>query len=525
MIAASNASTKLHPENTLVKFENELPTSFNVSGYKVALQSLFLDNKYGNIPNSILGTRNHFLLFLTTTPEEAESRPIPNAIYNITDFTMDPKTFVNLINRAFGKPTTSGRIRFSVDGGKIKVTLNRCILLIHSEVNKCLNFSSQLFNYLGEKYVILNSKTAVSNVSSKNQFPREPIAPRLIKVRLFEMCRNLSDVSLVQDLAVIRTQSGKTYPFYNVSKRKEYFNLACFRLNTLSVQLVDEHNWPIHLGSGQPTFLKLQLKKFPMKSFVLRLSSFESQDVFTDNTNSSFRISLQQQLDCGMWDVALSSVLLPSKTNLGSHLNEDNFYIELPINLSEEWRRITLHDLEDFSNEGFKNHLEKKMTSTFPNGSSPITVVLENDALFLQCNVKIKLRISGMLAYLLTKASSPNEPKFWPFEAEAGEKKILGSLNFDNLHPHAVLIYCNFITPLVVGSTFGRVLQLIPYYDSGSNQDGLMKYEVQHLDFIPLAMNDRSTLHFEMRDSSGDLIKFKDEDSEVLITVVFREKM
>jgi len=78
----------------------------------------------------------------------------------------------------------------------------------------------------------------------------------------------------------------------------------------------------------------------------------------------------------------------------------------------------------------------------------------------------------------------------------------------------------------VVGNTFARVLQLIPYFDnSEKNADGLMKYEAQHLDFLPLGMNDQTTLQFEMRNSNGDLVSFANETTEILLTLVFREKL
>jgi hypothetical protein len=52
-----------------------------------------------------------------------------------------------------------------------------------------------------------------------------------------------------------------------------------------------------------------------------------------------------------------------------------------------------------------------------------------------------------------------------------------------------------------------------------------MKYEAPHLEFLPMTMNDRSTLRFEMRNSSGDLFNFLDSSIEILLTLVFREKI
>ena len=51
-----------------------------------------------------------------------------------------------------------------------------------------------------------------------------------------------------------------------------------------------------------------------------------------------------------------------------------------------------------------------------------------------------------------------------------------------------------------------------------------MKYEVEHLDFIPLATNDASTLQFELRNAAGDYIYFENPLQEILMTLVFRER-
>lgn len=520
VVGVSNGSMDLHPTNTLTNFKNELQQGLNVTGYKIALQSLSLDNKYGNIPRGILSTKNHFLLFVYGV--QTAGQLSPNAVCNITDSTMSATSFVKYVNRKLGAGVMSTRFRMTATSKGLQITLSKCDLLLHSEINKCFNFPGETFLRGGEKYVLLKSFDVDRIINSRNIFPFEKNYPKLIKVRLEEMCQNLSQVKLSQDLAIIKVEPKKVYPVYNVCKRKEYFNLNCNRLTSLSVQLVDENNRPLQLLSGQPTFVKLQLKKFPMSSQVLRLSSFESTDIFPDNTNSSFRIMLQQPLDCCNWDVALSSIYLPSKTNAATLLTEDNCYVMLPD--GGRWKKILLHELKTFTDEGFAAHFTSKVAAAFPSQTPPISITLEGAKLHLTSTVNVKIRLSGMLTYLLDKAISPTEPAFWPIECEKNVKQSLGKLDFKKLHPHVVLLYCNFITPLAVADTFGQVLQMIPYYNSDAAGDSLMKYEAQHLDFIQLAMNDKTTLHFEMRNSSGDLIIFQDPEEEILLTLVFRER-
>jgi hypothetical protein len=519
----SNASTDLYTENTLTEFKNELPRDFQVEGYKIALQSLYLDNKFGNIPNSILGTKNHFLLFVHNVQVK---HPLPSTTCSITDYVMSITSFANTVRHCLVSDETRKNFEIGVINAKkrLQITLRNSFLLIHPEVNKYLDFSGESVKYNGLEYTKLDSRKHNTYLSHID-FPTKAVRPSLIKVQLKEMCQNLSGLKQVQDLAIIKVHPRNQYPIYNVCKRKEYFNLNCTRLTTLSARLVDEDNYPLQLSSGQPTFLKLQFKKFPMKSFVLRLSSLESSEVFSDNTSSSFRIQLREPLQCCSWDVALSSIYLPAKTDIGEPLTAENFHIEIPT--VDGVIRLALHNLQDFTAEGLVKHLQSKLSIAFEGDPNPPLVVdLEDegsDKIYLYFHENITIKLSGMLAYLLNSAASPREPV-----SIVGKNRIrhlAGTPNFKKLHPHLILVYCNFITPIVVGSEFGTVLQMVPYYDSDSGGATIMKYEAQHLDFLPMTMNDPTTLQFEMRNSAGDSIRFQNEDTEILLTLVFREKL
>jgi hypothetical protein len=524
MLLASNACTDLFPQNTLVNFKNAMPQEINATGYKVALQSISLDSKFGNVPNSVLGTKNHFLLFLDDT--HTGKNATPARVYNITDFTLSPPTFARNVTKGLSSAATAGRVQLSIGRATkiVQFALNKCVLLVHSEVNKMLNIvGAETFTYLGEEYKLLSSVAGSRNFFSVKELPRNIITPRIVKVQLEELSDHVGSVQHAQDLAIIRVvKPTQSYPFYNVCKRKEYFELTSGgRLTTLSVRLVDENNFPLQLGSGQPTFLKLQLKKFPMDSTVLRLSSLESAAVFADNKNNSFRIQLQRPLQTSHWDVALSSIFLPSKPNIEVLLTAENFFIELPT--ATGMQRLTLHHLRDFTVGGFLAHINATVAAAFP--QPPITVLLEGQELYIQSNgVDITVNISTMLAYLLSKNPSPEEPAFLPIKLDSNSKKHFGILDFKKLHPHVVLVYCNFISSLVVGGSYGQVLQIIPYYNSEADGDDIMKYEAQHLDFHPLCMNDRATLQFEIRNSAGDLVQFENDTSEILLTLVLREK-
>ena len=531
MITASNASTDLYTENSLVNFKNELPQTINVEGFKIALQSLYLDNKYGNIPNSVLNVTNHFVLYFKEG-ENQKFKPRP-AICNITEFFMTIEMFVKLLREKLGG--AQKEVCFVVSAvnrnKRLGIILRNSTLLIHPVVNKWLNFvdendpNTKRNFFKSIPYIRLDSSVTRTYFSHKD-FPEKTIRPpTIIKVQLQEMCQNLSAIKLVQDLAVIKV-NPQQYPIELVCQRKEYFDFNCTQLSSLSARLVDENNDPILLGNGQPTFIKLQCKKFPMKSFVLRLSSLESNTIFESNIANNFKIQLQEPIDCSRWDVALASIFLPTKVKLENLLTPANFFMEI-TNSQGVTKHLTLHNLEELSTQGFIRHVNERVASAFPS-LEPVLMLYEEDGknnISLKANEKLQLKVSGLLAYLINYTATATHPtEVHSVNVQVKQVIEWGMLDFKRLHPHVVFLYCNFITPLVVGHTFGQVLQMIPYYNSDSDGTEVMKYEAQHLDFVPMAMNDPSTLHFEMIDCSGNHIQFARQDQEVLLTLVFREK-
>lgn len=516
-IAASNASLDLYPDNDLIQFKNNLPQEIDVTDYLIALQSISFDNTYGNVPNNVIGTKNHFILF----SKQFEGNNVqPVIVINLNeDITMSLSTVVKKLNvRNTPLMTVKGVNKI------LEIVLRKSILLVHKNVADWLYLSGETIVYKNSKYIKLDAQT-LNNKSflAQKEFQYQASFPKMVKVQLEEMQSNIGEVKLVQDLATIVVKNK--YPFYNVCKRKEYFKLNTNRLTSVKISLVDENNFPLQVSTGHATFVKLQLKKFPMKSFPLRLSSLESSNIFTDNISSSFRIQLQQPLDERReWDVALSSVFLPSKIDKSKLLTEDNFFVDISVDKGETYKRVLLNEMKDFSQAGFITYFHKKQRELFAD-KKPIELSDDKKDLHIKLeDENVAYRISGFLGYLLARAPFDYE-EYYTFKYETAEKKYSGRLNFSKMSPHTLLIYCNFINPIVVGNVFAQVLQMIPYADSESVNGDVMKYEAQHLDFLPVSMNDKTILQFEMRDSAGNLIHFANENSEILLTLVFREKM
>ncbi|HEY6435966.1 MAG TPA: hypothetical protein VIY47_05210, partial [Ignavibacteriaceae bacterium] len=177
------------------------------------------------------------------------------------------------------------------------------------------------------------------------------------------------------------------------------------------------------------------------------------------------------------------------------------------------------NDMDEFSQKGFIKIVNQKIENHF--NVPPIVFQTNMAEVSINFKADVKVQLSSTLAYLFTKAPMADND----FTVQGNRTTVvnLGKLNFKKIRPHSILIYCNFITPIIVGSTFARLLKTISFYDDDNANNNLMKYESTHLEFYPVSMNDKMLLSFELRTSSGELIKFENEMEEVVSTLVFRE--
>ena len=60
--------------------------------------------------------------------------------------------------------------------------------------------------------------------------------------------------------------------------------------------------------------------------------------------------------------------------------------------------------------------------------------------------------------------------------------------------PSVLMLYCNFVSPSLLGGNMSRVLKVIPFVTS--NGDNLLRFESQHYEFLPLDLCDNNLLHF-----------------------------
>jgi hypothetical protein len=511
IIAVSNASEEEN-DNSLSKFKNRLPKEFTCNGsYQIALQSIYLDNNFGNIPYGILNTSNHFIIHKSRNwdfdDDPEYSLTINRAVY--TD-----KGLISLLRSG-----PNDKVGFGIVKKKLVIAISDRILLVHPEIIKffILKNGEETKVINGLTYTVFDGLDRKKIVTSENEFLSLPIIPKFIKVKLNEMKQSLSVKNYHTDIAIIGNEKLDNTPFNYTVKRKEYFDIAPNILSTLSVTLTDEEDRQLLLVKGQPTILKFTIKKKTiMDSFILRVCSNDSNILFPDNINTNFRIELPQPLpsEC-LWDVALSSAFFPSRYNMRHILNKENFYIEFsPDDVT--FTRITFDNVElttkaifqEINDRNDRVHME-------------IVENNDNDSFWMVFYKDTYLRMSKLFSYCLGKTYDTEINIF----AEKEKTNLeFPNMNFDQSIPHAMFLYCNFVSPLIIGQQFSPILKIIPL-EKNQGKDVIIKHDVEHLEYLPVSLNNRTTMEFTLRDPAGNLIKFENEKTPVFFNLIFRERM
>ena len=86
-------------------------------------------------------------------------------------------------------------------------------------------------------------------------------------------------------------------------------------LSDISIQLIDEKNYPVQFTPGPPSIIRVRLKEMSnfLENFHIQISSNDSNAVFPENRISSFKSKLPKSVDFSdNWSIALTRIYFPS---------------------------------------------------------------------------------------------------------------------------------------------------------------------------------------------------------------------
>jgi hypothetical protein len=540
IILKSNASSDIFCDNNASDFTNVFPRNIklNDSKWKIALQSISLGTNFTNVPANILSLEIPHLLIWTGSSYQDGKPPawnlkIENQFYTMSSLAeyLTRKSPLFFVKEADG---TIPWIKYHIgknDANFLFIDKEFCTIGIHPNLCEWIGIKRPqtevtTFDYsLGEifspykDFIIFHKEKSIS--SSKKELGTANI-PKLIKVELPDLKTHLNGQSYHSHLSLIPYQHKPHDPiFYKVVKRKEYFNLKNSNLSSLSVRLTDENNKVLEIFSEQPTLLHIIAKKMPLTSFILRLNSSDSDDIFQDNSCSNFRIQLEKPIDLSKahWEVALTSIIFPSQIDMKDMLTKENFWIEFISCNSWDVNRRVYFDKENIRDlKTLKEAINRKAKEVLAIYGDPIFVF---DYSFdkksvIRCFKPITFTMSNLLNYVIGRDNLKDNAVI-----VEQPKSIISSreVNLERCKPNTIFLHSDFISPTIVGDKYEKIIKMIPMNNANS-------FECQHLDFLNVTTNNLSVIQFRMTDERGNNIAFdKNVYNDVILNLVFQKKL
>jgi len=373
--------------------------------------------------------------------------------------------------------------------------------------------------------------------------------PKIIKVR----CKNIRDQiynnTHEKDLLVFCPQIEKqsdyqgNYFFHDFESRT-YCTLENTILDNINFELVNEYNEALHLATGVPTLLKLDIiaMEKSKKAFNVRVAS----DI---HNRSNFTIKLPQTLHFNeSWRVNLSSINLPNTFN--------TFAVEEPLTVIFKWQigglkwgtqnaHVDNGEVElNIPNKIYtKKELLELINLFLKNNPSNIDIGELTEVTTEDHKIKTKLIMKSHGSLFLPKAIFdmlgkcdqqilvengyafffkgvlPSEtrrvnPVFLPttFEFE-------GPLNIDYYKPSYIMLYSNFIQPIAVSGIYMNIMKIFP--TSPLKLTYVIK-EFKTPEYLQLNNYDLKEMSFQLRNHAGEFINFgSDNHNPVILNLHF----
>jgi hypothetical protein len=510
LIVASNLSCDVHPENTASKFINIFPTPI-ISNAKVCLQSICFDNNFSNVPKAVIDSPPHFLI-----SDVGDNKiTLENNLYT-------PRTLLHFLE---GK-TTSTKVNYKIKNDRLLIYLKKnCTMMISENVCNWLTINTMANRKTGGYVEFKADNLPILLTCQQPNFEGDK-PPQFIKIRVNELTSSLDGVGYHRDLSIIPYKTaGPT--FFQEIARGEYFNTET-ELPGLTITLLDENNNQLNLLRGQPSILKLKFAQMNTPSFLLRLSSSDSSNLFNDNTQSSFRIQLPHSIDLEKekWEAALSSIYYPAQIDISKFLTPKDFWIELLYvkNGVDIKKKIDLSG-ENVSTLGqLQIVLNKKIAETVGEQILIIAFGGTTGCLSYASTKTLTMRMSPLFAKVIGDFNLKTSDTHMDISLTNAERgQFVGSANLKKCLPNTIILVADMIKCTIFGDRYVNLLKLIPVL--GESNGEYMSYEPSNLDFIDVIPQHLSSFSFALLDLSSDQhIPFIDNSCKTMINILFRKK-
>ena len=247
-----------------------------------------------------------------------------------------------------------------------------------------------------------------------------------------------------------------------------------------------------------------------MDSFTTELVSNASGELFPDNTLSSFKNLLPEQVNLeGQWEVAISEISYPS---MYQNITEGYFkFFNEKLSKSTSTYNLepglytSITDIVEAMNTPIQErnkHNETCITVKVSRRSQKFAIMLANDSSGLAfCSTELGHIFGNNVGNefgVLMKGKRPHEPQF----------------SYDIFRIHSLMIYSDLVEYSIVGDTKAPLLRCFHFISKLKGGDIITtgQYKNYHtfsnLQFRPLLKNSFHSIHIDLRDTSGEKIPF-----------------
>lgn len=401
---------------------------------------------------------------------------------------------------------------------------------------------------------------ALHTLGCHNQI--EGLDSGLIKIKCEEVDSSLGTGKVISIHArrPYRPGFNKTHVFK--PKHYKFFSLATNVLDRLSFTLLNEDNLPIKFSIGQPTFIVIILRRImadhTQSLYISSRPTVEYPGNKANKFSTNFPLELSQYSKCpfeiSAADITftprfkqLKSILVPTELDDRIIFRVNNFSLEQNIVGKGQHESKTSHIRYDSTEEflcvedllkSMNNILDRAEIESehfteglihlkfFPNrmsssGRNVVGLALPN----LPYDLKLEILLPRRLAFQLGFRDVEFEGNHAIIEVRSGE---VSEAHFPPDHdfwlPETLMLYTNFTTPTMVGSSFSRVLKIFPIRLDQNQDMSHVTVQDPHLDFHGIEQSSLNGLNFELRGLDGSLIEFQEKyRPEVLLTLLIRE--
>jgi hypothetical protein len=376
--------------------------------------------------------------------------------------------------------------------------------------------------------------------------------PKIIKVK----CKNIRDQIFngnhEKDLLVFcpeihqqqqnqqQQQQHQTNYFFHEFESRTYCTFENTILDHITFDLVNEFNEPLHLDTGIPTLLKLDIiamEKFK-KSFNIRVAS-------DPHNRSNFTIRLPQTLHFNEhWNVSLSSINLPNTFNTfptteeyltivfkyqiggfkwGSQnrfVSDGKLEFQIPNKIYSKDELINLINVFLRNNEQNLHIGEITEVTTAGQHKTTTKLTLRSHGLlglpvqlfelFGKCNQETSINDDGYVYFFHGhQAIEDVNP-----QASISVFEFDGPINIDFFKPGYIMLYSDCIKPIAVSGIYMNIMKIFP--TSPLKLPYVIK-EFKNIEYLSLNNYEIKEMNFQLRNHAGELISFDKENHNPVI--------